>query len=260
MKRSVIGMSAAAVLLCATAVWAQEQGQGQGGRGRGGPGFWMGMGGGPREMPQLQLAQVEAVQKELALTEDQVAKLRAMYNEAQDDLRAQLPAPGDFRNLPPEERQKSSEKMREVLKKVTEKFQPRIAEALDAKQRERLQQIAWHVAGTRALRDPEVAKRLELSPEQQDKLAAIAKEFEQKQAEMGRGGFNGDFQERLAKARELGENRDKQSQEVLTAEQRDKFAQLKGKEFDVTLVFRGGPGAPGGPGGQGRPPRRPAAE
>ena len=235
-----------------TAVFAQP---GAGGRGRGG--FGGGMSGPPSA---LMLAGNPVIQKELAVSDDQAAKLKALGDEARAELsEANGPVDG-LRDLPEAERRaKMTEMMAkraEASRKVSAKFKPKLAEVLDAKQLERLDQIALQVAGAQAYSDPDVVKTLALSKEQQDKIASINKEASEKQRELfgGAGGAGGgDFQERFAKMAELNRARDKDLAAVLTTEQSEQLAKMKGKEFDVAQL-RGGPGGrPQGGAGRGRP-------
>ncbi|MEI8380132.1 MAG: Spy/CpxP family protein refolding chaperone [Planctomycetota bacterium] len=248
------GLATLAVLgAMATSAFAQPGGAGGRGRGGFGGGF-----GGPQS--GLMLAGNPAVQKELGVTEDQIAKLKKLGDEAREEMQAGGGG-GDFaalRDLPEEERRaKMTEMMNkrmEATRKVTEKFKPKLAEVLDAKQVERLNQIALQAAGPGAYSDPDVAKALKLSKEQQDKLATITKEFGEKQRASFTGGGGGGGEDARAKMRELSAARDKDLAAVLTADQKTQLDKMKGKEFDVAAL-RGGPGGPGGgrPGAEGRP-------
>jgi ubiquitin len=146
---------------------------------------------------------------------------------------------------------------------------PQLKEALTAPQLERVQQIALQAARSHALTRPDVAKTLDLTKEQQEKIAGINQEFTQKQAQAGlrggrRGGGQGadgpppDFQAMMAKMEELTKERDSKATEVLSKEQQEKYEKLKGKPFDVAQLMQFGPGmgrgGRGGPGGAaGRP-------
>ena len=243
----------AMVSVLATNVSAQ-QGQGRGRGFPGGPGMGMG-----RTQSALTLSGNAAVQKELGATEDQIAKLKTLS----DDVRADLRAEGgnlDFqglRDLPEEERRaKMAEfntKQAEAAKKVNEKFKPKLAEILDAKQVERLDQIALQAAGPNAYTDANVVKTLKLTKEQQDKLASITAAAAEKAREsFGGGQGGGGGEDRMAKMRELNAARDKELAAVLTEEQASQLAKLKGKEFDVAQLrpaFGPGGGAAGGAGG-----------
>lgn len=242
------------------------------GRGRGGGGFGMGGGSG------LQLVTNEAVQKELGISEEQVAKITSINEKIRQEVQAGQAGGVNFQDLQQlseEERAKRMAEIRaqmtEASKKINEKLKPQLAEVLDSQQMERLNQIVWQVAGSQALLDPALASALKLNKEQQEKLTAISKEFADKQQELFAAGAGGDFQERFARMRELNEARDKQAIDVLTADQREQYEKLKGKPFDVAqlrggsrgLGGAGGPGgAGGGPGGRGGPgrPQRPGGK
>lgn len=220
---------------------AQQPGGGRGGPGGGGfGGFGGGRGGGSS---LLSLADNEAVQKELAVSEDAKAAVKKV-NEA-------------YR----EEVQKAVE---EATKSVNAKMAPQVKEALTAEQYKRLQQIRVQALRDGAFTDADVVKALGLKKEQQDKIADLGKEFGEKVRGLfgggGGGGGRTDFTEAQAKMKELNTEKEAKINEVLTKDQQDKFKALKGKEFDLASLqprFGGGPGGGGGgrPGGgnNGRP-------
>lgn len=241
----------AAFATCAPNAMAQRP---AGGGARGGFGGGFGGGGG---MSPLMLASMEPVQKELGLKEDQVAKLKTLSEESRKEMQAGgQPNFEELQKLSDEERRKKMEERAEGFRKLNEKYKPKVAEVLDAKQNERLKQIQLQAAGSRAIQDPDVVKALDLSKEQQDKLAALNKDFNEKRTELFRGAAGGG--DAFAKARELSEAHDKQAAEVLSKDQTEKLEKLKGAKFDVALL-RGGFGGPGGgggrPGAEGRPRR-----
>lgn len=248
---AALGMAA----LMASSAFAQPGGAG----GRGGRGGGFGMGGRPSAVT---LVGNEAVQKELSLTDDQIAKVKTLGEEARAELRPSGDGFAGLRDLPESERRaKMTElmaKQAEISKAVTEKYKPKLAAVLDAKQVERLDQITVQAAGSQAYADPDVVKALKLTQDQQDKIASINKEAGEKTRELfgagggggGAGGGNGE------KIRELNQTRDKDLAAVLTADQTAAFAKLKGKEFDVAQLRRG-PGGPGGGQGGGRGGNRP---
>lgn len=160
--------------------------------------------------------------------------------------------------------------MAESIKKVNDKFQPKLDEILDGPQRDRLKQIQLQASGAQAYQNAEVVAALKITKDQQEKLAAITKDFEGKQRELlPRGGLGGggggerlNFEEIMKKMTEMNAARDKQLSEVLTADQKTQFEKMKGKAFDVALLrpnFGGGRVGPGqgGANPNGRPQRRP---
>lgn len=231
--------------------------QGQGGRGGGGRGGF----GGPRVGGVLGLLNNQEVQKELALDEATKTGVKKVVDAAGEEARTEAGAGGGFaglRDLPEAERrakmQEFQAKAAAVQAKITAKYLPQVKEVLTPAQFERAQQIYWQSLRSRALADADLGKALELTPEQQDKIAAVGKEFDEKQRALftpGQGGGEGAREKR----EELSKERDTKVTDVLTADQKTKFATLKGKEFDVSKL-RGGFG--GGRGG--RPGGRPEAE
>lgn len=204
----------------------------------------------------LMLVRSEAVQKEIGVTDDQKAKLAALLEEYQSEsqkARADAGLEGiNFREITEEQRKK----MQEVNKTLTDKYTPKLKETLKPEQLERVQQISYQLAGPAAYGDPDVVKALEITKEQQDKLATIRADFQKKQQELFAGGGAGGGREAFAKLRE---EQNAEIAKVLTAEQTEKFTKLKGKEIDVSTLFGGGrgPGGAGGrPGGKGRPEKK----
>jgi hypothetical protein len=227
----------------------------QPGGGRGG--FGGGFGG---QQSLISLANNEAVQKELTVDEQGKAAIKEINDEYRAELQKSMGEGGgfgNFREMSEEERQKAMEKMTASRKAVNDKFLPDLKEALTSAQYKRLQEISWQAARSQVYSDPEFAKALGLKKEQQDKLAAITKEYGEKQRALFTGGGEGgrpDFQAMRTKTEELNKERDEKLNEVLTKDQQAKAKSLKGKEFDVAQLQPRGFGGPGGPGGAGGRP------
>jgi hypothetical protein len=208
-----------------------------GGRGRG-----FGRGGGI-----IALAGNDAVQKELGIEAKEKEQIESLLRAYGEDAREQMQGIGNFFDASDEERTKMIEKMQEMNQKLMAKHLPELKKTLKPDQFKRLQEINWQASGSQALADPELAKTLDLSKEQQDKVAAVNREYQQKQRALFAGGAGGNFQEMGAKIREINLERDKKAEEVLSKEQQDKLKELKGKPFDLAKLRFGGPG--GRPGG-----------
>src|SRR5262249_7827895 len=114
-------------------------------------------------------------------------------------------------------------------------------------------------ARSRAFSEPEIIKELGLSKDQQEKIAGVQKDYDQKQQALfaGGGGAAGapaDFQAIFGKVQELNDERDAKATEVLNKGQQEKSAKLKGKPSDLAQLMQMGPGGRGGRGGPaGRP-------
>jgi Spy/CpxP family protein refolding chaperone len=240
MQRFLVSMSVLAVLFGALTAEAQQ-------RGRGGFGF----GGAGRSL--LDLAADEAVQKDLGVSSDTAGKITSLRDDYRAAARKEYETAGidfqDFQNLSQDERQKLQSKMADVSAKLNDEFTPKLKETLSADQFKRLKQIQVQAQGASALTNADVAAELKLSDDQEKKLADLQAEYGRKSRELFTGG--GDAQDRFAKLRTLGQERDKQAVEILTPEQKEKFAALKGSEFDVSQLRAGGRGNRGGRRGKG---------
>ena len=178
----------------------------------------------------------EAVQKELGIGDQEKEKIAAASQAFFDEVREQAQSASggvNFQDATAEERQKMMAKFQELNQKLTAKHLPAIKEALKPEQFTRLQQISWQVGGSMAFGDPELIKALDVSKEQQEKIVALNQEYQQKQFGLFGGGAGGNFQEAFAKSQELGKERDKKAVEILSKEQQEKYATLKGKPFDL---------------------------
>jgi hypothetical protein len=235
----VFGLAAAVLVGPAS---AQQEGRG---RGRG-FGF-----GGQQEQTLFSLVRNEAVQKEIGLAD--AAKVREIAEEFGSSIRSEMESAGisfqGLRDLPEAERaakmREIQTKSAEVTKKVTDKLEPKLKEALTAEQLGRLKEIKVQAAGVAALSDAAVVKELGLSDEQQKKIAAIVSEAAAARRELMASAQGGNREEIGTKLREAAAATLTKATDVLDAGQKEKFASLKGKPFDVAQL-----GGRGGPGGQ----------
>ncbi len=222
-------VTACLLALSASTLMAQPEGRGRGQRGGRG-----GLGG---------LLLMSEVQKELKLSEDDVAKL----TKALEDLRPSMRGPGGGNNQDPEAFRKQ---MDEVQKKIDAK----VKESISADQWKRLNELRLQREGAASVRRPEVAAELKLTDEQKSKLKPLLDEL-RPQFGGGRGrGENGGGQGNQPNFEEMREKRDKASAEILgllTPEQKKTWEALQGAKFAFPERGRGGAG--------GRP-QRPAAE
>jgi hypothetical protein len=197
---------------------------------------------GSRSNTLVSLAANDAVQKDLGVSGDAVARLNTLSDQYRTASQKEFTALGiDYSaisDLPALERaaemKKVSEKTTEVNRKLTADFLPKLAEALSPAQIHRLKQIQLQASGIDVWTEPEFAKELQLSDEQQAKLTELRNEYSRRQQLL-----DGDFQQRFARIRELNTERDAKGIELLTADQKAKLTELKGQSFDVSqLGFR----------------------
>lgn len=192
------------------------------------------------------LAGTESIQKELGLNSDQAGKANALMLEHRGEFLSEFQSSGlDFgglANATEEERAKKlaefQQKVGEIGKSMRDKFAPKLAAILETPQRERLAELERQAAGAHLLADAEVVKSLELSKDQQERLAKLDKEFAGKVVKFF--GTDGDREERAAQFQQLGTDWDAQALDVLNKEQKEKLAKLKGKTFDFSDLRIGG--------------------
>src|SRR5208282_4605317 len=135
-------------------------------QGPGGGGFF-GRGGGGASGAML-LAMPE-VQTELNLSEDQKSQIKTIGDSVREKMRASMGQINfqELQSLSDEERQKRFDEMRKKAEEVTKGVDEKVASILDAKQNGRLKELQLQREGAMALTRPEVAKKLNLSEEQQ---------------------------------------------------------------------------------------------
>ncbi len=223
-------VTVAAILLAVTTV---QQAHAQGRRG-GGMGM-MGQGVSP-----LAIVANPAVQKDLGLKEDQAAKVKDISQDYLEDLQQQREGAGltgaPSGDASAEEREKREAQMATIQKNVKDKFMPKLNEILDKTQQTRLHEIALQVAGPQAFQDADVAKALDLTKEQQDKIKKLGDDMRHKMREAF---ASGDRSTMRAKMTEMREELTAKSTEVLTKDQQAKFTEMKGKLFDVKQLQQG---------------------
>ncbi|GAB6167424.1 hypothetical protein JCM19992_34240 [Thermostilla marina] len=261
-------LALAVVGMIAGSAMAQPGGRGGPGGGPGGqrgPGMFAGPGGpGGGGMGILGLLRIEQVQKEIELLDDQKADLEKLGEKAREAMREVF---GDFRNLSREEMQQRREEIQKKMQEQQKKLQAEVEKILLPHQLERLEQIRIQLMGIQALNDPEVAKKLNITDAQKEKIQKVQEQAREKMREAFQGMRGGDGQrpdpeamrERFTKLREQIE---KDVLAVLTSEQKKKFEELKGEPFELdrSALFRGrgqgqgpGQGRFQGRGGQGGP-------
>lgn len=194
---------------------------------------------GSRTSTLVSLAANEAVQKELGIAGGAAAKLEELNDKFRDAAGREYKRQGiDYSalsDLPALERaaemRKVSEKTAELNRKLSAQFQPDLDQMLSPQQIERLKQIQLQAAGIDAWLEPEAAKQLELSDEQRQKLADLKAAYSRKAQRL-----DGEFQERLARTRELNAQRDRQAIDLLSDSQQANLKQLQGAPFDVNQL------------------------
>lgn len=208
--------------------------------------------------PTLRLLGLPEVQKELELMDDQISKLKAVDDDYRQKMQKEF---SGLRDLPEDQRRAKFAELGEKRKTWNEEAMKKVQEILLPPQFDRLHEISLQVRGTAALNDEKVQQDLGLSDQQKAKLKEIREKAEGEMRSMFESLRGIPAEQRQAKMRE---NRDKfqklfqdsQDQTIgtLTAQQRDKFEQMKGKKIEIQWPQRGrGPGGPGTPPAGGPP-------
>ena len=185
----------------------------------------------PPVVQNLMLMRVEAVQKELALNEEQsktIVELAAqMQSEAMEIM-------SGLQDLTPEERQKELPGLMKMVAEKGKELQTKVDKVLDAKQTARMRELSLQRRGVDALQDDEVTDALKLNDKQKQDLDAVRKEVDDKQQAIfkelaGGGGDQGAMREKMmALRKEAGER----ALAILTDAQREQFEKMKGAKFE----------------------------
>jgi Spy/CpxP family protein refolding chaperone len=192
-------------------------------RGRGGFGGFGGM-----QASSGALLRIPEVRQELKLNDDQQKQVEEVLGERRGGQGGFNR--GDFQNLSEEERQKRFAEMREQFEKANKETDEKVAKILDESQQKRLGELRLQREGINALRRKDVAEKLGLTDDQQQKIRQIQEE--NRPNANFRNLSDDERREAFTKMREQREKAEKDTLAVLTAEQQSKWNDMKRKEFD----------------------------
>ena len=209
MFRTVFGLSL--VALVASPAFAQ-----------GGRGFGMGGGGG-----YGMLIGNSGVQKELKLDDQQIEKAKELAAKAREDMQ------GVREKLQGLEGEEQRTKRAEIMKEMNDSALKAVGAFLKPEQIARLKQVSYHTQGARALSDPEVAKKLNITDSQKTEIQAIVQES----MEGMRGLFSQDQSEEdrataMKKMAELRKEALDKASAKLNDEQQKTWTELLGAPFE----------------------------
>jgi Spy/CpxP family protein refolding chaperone len=177
----------------------------------------------PTEISRTDFLQNAAVQKELKLTPDQLAKLRKAFVQHRDDMQ------DIWQQYPPNEASTKWQELNRELKKD-------VLAILNDEQRYRFWQIDFQSMVGMAFDSgtylrPEIDKRLDLTDPQRQKLREIQTETNKKNAQIFQPGKQINYQVETGKIRKADKE---QVAAVLTDEQKKRWQELIGAPFVVT--------------------------
>jgi hypothetical protein len=137
-----------------------------------------------------------------------------------------------------EAREQELAKMTELWHSKTAEFLPQLKAAISQDQFQRLQQIYWQSLQSTALVEAEVVDALAIMGEQKQKIDSVLNEYRELKNKFFQpvppSDGEADPRELLAK---LGAEQNAKVMALLTKDQQEKFASLKGKEFDTKQLM-----------------------
>jgi Spy/CpxP family protein refolding chaperone len=179
-----------------------------------------------------QLLDDKAVQKELKLTDEQIAALKkandAVREKHMDDF-------AKLRDVPMEERGK---KFAELGKQMYEEFLKGQGDTLKADQLKRFKQLRLQQSinspfggGPAIFLDVDVVKELKITDKQKEDLKTIADDFQKEARELLSGGFNPDNFKKMA---EMRDEKVENATKTLTDDQKKAWKEMTGEKFTFT--------------------------
>lgn len=214
----------AAVLALATIAVAQAQEQNRQQGRRGGFGF-----GGRDSMGKVGLLQVPQVREELKLSAEQQQKLEERLRQMNEDLRALVPE-----GTPREEYFQVMQQKQDEVRQISSAADKDVDQILNKEQLERLKGISIQVVGVALLASDELASELNLKPEQKDQIKQVVEAGQRETLETLRAAREqGNFEQVREKMQKVREDMQQKGLAVLTAEQKQKWEQLKGQPFEL---------------------------
>ncbi|WP_417848580.1 hypothetical protein [Thalassoglobus sp.] len=243
MQRSLLTMMILGGLVAFSPIVEAQRPEGGGGRGRGPGGFRGGPPGGGQSSMMMLIGN-EQVQKEIGLEGESLEAVKKVVSNLREQGREQFSSLGNLREMSEEDRNKAMAEMRKQRDEINAKATQEIEKHLSKEQKTRLEQIALQQQGVRALDDDKVVVKLELSEEQQLKIAELLENqmaAQQKLMESIREGGREGFAQAREKSEALRKETDEKLMGVLTDAQKTKFAEMKGKPFELqrTRMQRG---------------------
>jgi Spy/CpxP family protein refolding chaperone len=197
-------------------------------------------GGGMFGIGPLQLVVNKDVLEDIKATDEQKTKLADWAKEEQPKLREKMQE--KMKDIPMEEFFAKAPAIRAELNKELWKD---VDKVLKPEQMTRIKQIAVQAMGIRAFSDKDTAEALKLTDEQKEKVKTVTEEFQASNMELFQNsGFTPgqppdeekmkEFQKKMT---ELNKKTMDKLKEGLKDDQKKKWAELTGKEFDVSKLM-----------------------
>ena len=239
-------VAVSALVVSTALVFAQGGGGGGGGRGGGQGRGGFGQRGGIQSPAQL--ANRADVQRDIAATDDQKAKIAALQEKLNEERRAMFTAGaggggggnggggggrGGFQMTP---------EMQAAMQKFNEKAKEELAKILNADQMKRLDEIGVQLAGNRAIFVPAVQKALGLSEDTIKQAQALQTKQNEANQSIQEKARNQEISREEAQAAREKNNKalDDELIKLLSAEQAAKLKEMQGKPFKADPPGGGG--------------------
>ena len=171
------------------------------------------------------------VQKDLAITDDQKAKLTEIRTASRQKMTDARQAAGD-----------DQQAMRAAMQKVTEEISKDQLAVLTDDQKKRLMEIFVQVRGTQSILNADVQKALELSDDQKTKITDLQKRQQQANQEIRAKQQDQSIDQQEAQAQMQKNNKvlADELEKVLTDAQKAKLKDMGGKPFVADPPVAGG--------------------
>ena len=212
MKAWVMMVPLAAGLSIGARAGAQTEGRAEAGRGTAEP------------SPIFFLIRDAEVQRELGLSEDLKASLKALTVELDKNLWA-------MRDMDPE-----SSKTRQAWRSLQDALNGRLKTLLSPAQHRRLTQLVLRAEGLRVLGRPEIARALGMDDRQRDRIREITEEMDRRLAALAKSAAERDRSALMEASNRVRIDENGRILAILTREQQERWAVALGKPFDMKHV------------------------
>jgi beta-lactamase regulating signal transducer with metallopeptidase domain len=179
-----------------------------------------------------------AIQKELGIEKGspQYDEMRKLGSAGTQEIQEGLTE--DFQKHPVDTQAERQKRQSELLMGLYVKHDRELEKLLKPDQITRVRQIILQDAGANALADPEVQKDLAITKDQQEKLADLYTDVREQKLKVFApdGKVNRETDSILQQLKDIDAKRDQRGTEILTKEQQQKFAELKGKPYDLSTL------------------------
>ncbi len=165
-----------------------------------------------------------AVQRELGLSDERIASLKALTVELDKNLWA-------MRDMDPE-----SSETHQAWRSLQDVLNGRLKRLLSAAQHRRLTQLVLRAEGLRVLGRPKIARALGMDDRQVDGIQGISQETDRRLAALAKSAADRDRRAVMEASNRVRIDENRQILAILTREQQERWAATLGKPFDMKHV------------------------